>query len=290
MIVLLALLSAVSFGAMTVAVRFGLRACPDPELGALATTTIAFLVVAAAAGAREGAGVLAQPRALAFFALAGLIAPGLSQLLFTRAVREAGPSRASVVVGTAPLFAAAMAIVFLGESLEAPLAAGAALIVLAGLILASESERPETFRSVGVVLALATTILFSARDNLVRWYGEGTALPSLPATAAALGAGALLILVLVAAGRGRAAPAALASLPLRPFLAAGFFFGLSYLLLFEAYYRGRVVVVSPLVATESLWGVLLSALLLGKSELVGRRLVVGAALVVAGGALISVYR
>ena len=60
--------------------------------------------------------------------------------------------------------------------------------------------------------------------------------------------------------------------------------------LFEAYYRGRVSVVSPLVATESLWGVALSALLLRRHELVGPRLFAGAALVVVGGALIAVFR
>src|SRR5213076_216023 len=68
-----------------------------------------------------------------------------------------------------------------------------------------------------------------------------------------------------------------------PFLGVGVLFGLSYISLFEAYYRGRVTVVSPLVATESLWGVALSVLLLRRSELVGRRLALGALLVVAAG-------
>lgn len=43
----------------------------------------------------------------------------------------------------------------------------------------------------------------------------------------------------------------------------------------------------PLGATESLWGVVLSALLLRHSEGVGRRLALGAVLVVAGGAAIG---
>jgi uncharacterized membrane protein len=67
-------------------------------------------------------------------------------------------------------------------------------------------------------------------------------------------------------------------------------FGLSYVALFEAYYRGRVSVVSPIVATETLWGVGLSALLLRHTELVGRRLALGAALIVAGGVLIGAFR
>jgi uncharacterized membrane protein len=73
-------------------------------------------------------------------------------------------------------------------------------------------------------------------------------------------------------------------------LGVGVLFGLSYVSLFEAFYRGRVTVVSPLVATESLWGVGLSVLLIRHTELVGRRLAIGAVLVVAGGVLIGVFR
>ena len=46
--------------------------------------------------------------------------------------------------------------------------------------------------------------------------------------------------------------------------------------------------ISRIVATECLWGVGLSALVLGASEGVGLRLALGAVLVVAGGVLIGV--
>jgi uncharacterized membrane protein len=74
------------------------------------------------------------------------------------------------------------------------------------------------------------------------------------------------------------------------FLPAGLLFGGSYVSLFEAYYRGRVTVVAPLVAIESLVGVALSVLLLRDSERVGKRLLLGAGVIVAGGALIGAYR
>jgi len=70
---------------------------------------------------------------------------------------------------------------------------------------------------------------------------------------------------------------------------AGVFFGLSYIAIFEAYFRGRVSVVSPLAATESLWAVAFSALLL-RHERVGPKLVLGALLVVLGGVLIGLGR
>ena len=50
-----------------------------------------------------------------------------------------------------------------------------------------------------------------------------------------------------------------------------------------------MTVVSPLVATESLWGVALSILFIRHAELVGRRVLAGAALIVAGAVLIGVY-
>jgi drug/metabolite transporter (DMT)-like permease len=84
-------------------------------------TTAAAAIVAGIAAILDREDTPLTLRDAAFFALAGLIARGASQLLFTRAVRDAGPSRSSVVVGTAPLFAAAMAIVLLDEPVEAPL-------------------------------------------------------------------------------------------------------------------------------------------------------------------------
>ena len=73
-------------------------------------------------------------------------------------------------------------------------------------------------------------------------------------------------------------------------LLPGAFVGLSYVALFEAFYRGTVSVVAPIVATESLFGVVFSALLLHRSERVGARVVLGATLVVSGSALIAVVR
>jgi drug/metabolite transporter (DMT)-like permease len=127
--------------------------------------------------------------------------------------------------------------------------------------------------------------VFAARDNLVRHLSLDTEVEPALAAAATLLAGGVTVAVWLLATRRR--------LPLggfRAFVPAGVCFGLSYLCLFEAYYRDRVSVVSPLIATESLWGVGLSALLLRRHELVGPRLVGGAALVVAGGVLIGVFR
>lgn len=284
--VLLACASAALFGAMTVALRLGLHRVPDVRL-ATVSTIVPALGVALAATLVEAArpGPLGLGGAWPFL-LAGVLAPGGSQILFTIAVREAGPARTSVAVGTAPLASVAIALVLLGEPLRAPLVAGAVLIVAGGIALIHEQGRPDHVRVLGLALALAATVLFASRDNLVRRLSEvsGTAKPGVAAAATLLSGTAI---ALVWALRGRRSPSARASLA---FVPAGLCFGLSYVCLFEAYYRGRVTVVSPLVAAESLWGVALSVVFLRRTELVGRRLVLGAALVVAGGVLIGAFR
>jgi drug/metabolite transporter (DMT)-like permease len=271
-VVLLALASAASFGGMTVAIRLGLGA------GSVATSALAMLVWASALTVIAALPHHDLRRSWEFF-LAGLLAPGCSQILFTLAVRTAGPSRTSVTVGAAPLVAVAIALVFLDEPARVPLVLGAIAIVGGGVALASERDRPEHVRVVGLLYAVAATVFFAVRDNVVRALHAHAD----PETAAAATMLAGLLVTLIWARR---APSRAELVRLAP---AGSFFAISYVCLFEAYFRGRVSVVSPLVATESLWGVLLSALLVSH-ERVGPRVALGAAFVVAGGALIGVSR
>jgi hypothetical protein len=60
--------------------------------------------------------------------------------------------------------------------------------------------------------------------------------------------------------------------------------------LFEALDRERVTVVAPLVGTGVLWTVVFAALFVGRTELIGSRLVVVSLLVVAGGTLVGATR
>ena len=284
MALVLAVASAALFGAMTVALRIALRRNGDAELGALVTVgTACALAVALAAVFRPGEVPIPD---LAFFLVTGALAPGGSQLLFTFAVRDAGASRASVVVGTAPLVAVVIALVVLGEPFRAPLIVGAVLIVAGGVALVLERGRPEHVKAVGLAFAFGCTTLFAVRDNVVRWFSGETVVEALPAAGATLLGGTLVAGAYLVAARRRVPSVRGAG----PFAVVGLLFGLSYVALFEAYYRSRVSVVSPLVATETLWGVGLSALLLRQTELVGRRLAIGAALIVAGGALIGAFR
>ena len=280
--IVLAAVSAFLFGAMTVLVRIALGNGVAPEVGSLLTIVPACAVTGVVTAARGDWHLLdAWP-----FVVAGLLAPGIAQILFTFAVRDAGASRTSVTVGTAPLIAVVIALVFLDEQLVAGLLAGAALIVTGGILLASDRATPEHFKRIGLVYALVGTVAFATRDALVRWLGtDATDVEPGVAAFVAMLTGTAVALAFVASRRAR-----LTRRDALAFLPAGVCYGLSYVFLFEAFYRGRVSVVSPIVATESLWGVTLSWLVLRKSEHVGIKLVGGAVLIVAGGVLIGIYR
>src|SRR4051812_29099014 len=269
---------------MSVGLRMGLARHPDAELATLWTIAGALVVALVAAAEIPDRGVHASSAWP--FLLAGLLQPGIGQLLVTLAIKEAGASRASVVFGSAPLISVAIALTLLHEPVSAPLLIGALLIVAGGVELARERDRPEHLRRLGLVLAFGATAVFAIRDNLLRWLSEGTSVPPAVATVAALVGGGIVTAAIVVP-RIQQRPTAASSLP---FLGVGVLFGLSYVSLFEAYYRGRVTVVSPLIATESLVGVALSLLLIRHTEHIGRRIVIGAALVVAGGALIGAFR
>ena len=279
--VVLAVGSAFLFGAMTVTLRDALRRGVPPDLTAFLMVLIAFGVALAAIPITGSGGLTScWP-----FLLAGVVAPGGSQVLFAYAVRDAGPSRASVAVGMAPLVSVAIALTLLDEPLKPLLLVGAVAIVLGGVALATESRRPAHVRRLGLVFAFGTMVLFATRDSLIRRLSIDTDIDAAVAAAATLGSGSAVILLSLLLTRR--------PVSLRPALTVaptGVAYGLSYVILFEAFYRGRVSVVSPLIATESLWTVALALVFLRRHEHVGARLIVGALLVVAGGIVIGAVR
>lgn len=282
-----AVLAGALFGALALAVRAGLQRGGDPEAGALVITGVGFLTGAMLALPELVSGATLSD--LWPFVVVGAIVPGFSQILFILAIRDAGPSRAAILIGTAPLISVIIALLVLDEPFRPPLLAGTALIVAGGTILVRERARPAHFRALGAVLALTCAALFAVRDNAIRLVARDADVPPLAASAASLlGASVVLLLYLLVARRRGLATKLRVALP--AFAAAGVTLGLAYACLVEAFDRGRVSVVAPLNATQSLWAVLLAAVLIGRSELIGQRTVISALLVLTGGVLISVLR
>jgi drug/metabolite transporter (DMT)-like permease len=282
-------LSGALFGALAVAVRYGLMRGVPAEVGATVSSLVALAVVGAIALV---SGAFADPidaRDVLVFAAIGVAVPGLSQIAFVQSIRFAGAARAAVLIGVAPLLSFILAAIFLGEGINAGLVAGAALIVAAGASLSLERRKPPGYRRLGALLAVLCAGLFAIRDTLVRWASGDATLDPLVRTVMSLAAAAVVVGAWTWLTR-RSRPPVEARAALRAFAPAGICLGVAYLCLIVALDRGPVTVVAPLNATQSLWGVIFAATLLGKREAVGPRLLVAAVLVVAGGVLIGISR
>ena len=273
---------------MTVAVRAGLLRGGDPAFGGVVIASSAFVVSACLALPSLLSDGLDLDSLLPFAAV-GFFVPGLSQLLFILAVRYAGPSRAAILIGTAPLGSVLLAIALLDEPLRPVLLVGTALIVAGGAALALDPGRPAGFRTIGVVLALACAALFAGRDNAVRWIARDDDVPPLQATAVTLLAATLATALYVVVTR-RDVSRAIARTTARAFVPAGILLAFAYGALVTGFDRGDVGIVAPLNATQSLWGLAFAALVYGQREAIGRRTVLASLLIVLGGALIGAFR
>ena len=163
--VLFAAFAGALFGALAVAVRYGLRRGADPEVGAVVLAGVALCVSAVVAiPAAVAHGV--HPGDLWPFLLIGALVPGASQILFILAVRDAGPSRAAILIGTAPLMSVAIALALLGEPFRPLLLLGTALVVAGGVALARERSRPScsNWRQAIVPVASSSRIWSTARS------------------------------------------------------------------------------------------------------------------------------
>jgi drug/metabolite transporter (DMT)-like permease len=282
----LAALSAVLFGAMVVAIRASFRTGSDPGAVSLATMSgalvVCLLLAAPFAGGLSWHGVWP-------FLVAGLVAPGVSQVLFVHAVAQIGASRTAILIGVSPLLSALFAVSLLDEPLRAGLVAGTVAIVGGGLALVSTPSAAARLTVAGAAAGVSAAALISVRDNFVRWADTGNAVPGVVAAAALLVSATALGAAMLLLQRRPLFPSSLRPV-VRPLALAALLFGLAYGAVFVAFDHGRVTIVAPLYATESLWAVLWSALLFRRAEGVGPRLVLAALLMVLGGVLIGVSR
>jgi drug/metabolite transporter (DMT)-like permease len=136
--ILLALLASACFGLALVVTQFGLRhmAAADGVLVSIPTTTAVFWALSPFILDLAGW----QAPAAAIFALVGLFYPAVVTLLTYEANQRMGPTITGTIGGTAPLFAAVAAVLFLGERLTL-VAAAATLAVVAGIAVLSWPSR-----------------------------------------------------------------------------------------------------------------------------------------------------
>lgn len=273
----LALLSAACFGSALIVNHLGLRHATS-YVGARISLSTTFVLWWALSPVLLDVSLWHAGAALVF-AIVGLFYPGAVTVLSNESNRLLGPTLTGTISSSTPLFATALAVLVLGEQLTFTIVTGG-LTIVAALVLMSWRRPTHTRLGWRLLLPLSTAALRGLAQILSKL---GLALWPSPFAAALIGytvSGVGIWLITLV--RGRSKPAEhfeRAALPW--FMAAGVLNGCALLFLYHALHVGRVSVVAPLVALYPLFTMLFSAVFL-KSEVLSRRLVLGAALAVAG--------
>lgn len=279
--VLLALSAAALFGVSSVVAKRGL-AHVNAQLGsliAIGTTALIFLA-GSPLWMRAGDWFTAG---FWVFVLNGLIHPLLSMYMALEATARTGPTVAATFSSTAPLFAALTAVVFLGESLNAPLVAGT-LATIAGVMAISWTRAgiPVLVRA-ALAFATGAAIIRGLNHTVGKWGLE--LLPNVFMAGFVSFSVSFCGAVFLYHWRLGSLPVHVPRAGLFSFVITGAVIALAILCMYSALAAGEVVVVSPIIASYPLF-TLLTALLL-REERLSARAAGGVLMVVGGVTLIS---
>jgi drug/metabolite transporter (DMT)-like permease len=214
------------------------------------------------------------------FVAIGLFVPGLSRVLSFRGIRALGSSVTSTIVNTTPMFSTVLAVLILDER-PAPLVLLGVVLTVAGLITVSRGGEKSSYDKIELIYPFLCTLLFSIKDIAVRWgLAGGGGQPVLAAAIAALTSTVeIFFITRFIHGEKFTLPTARVA---AWFVGSGIFTGGSFLFMYLAYSMERVSIVAPLINSYTVFVSILTPLMARQIEIVTRRKLAGAALVVAG--------
>lgn len=272
----------VGWAANIVIVQWAVGRTAAPPLGAAVVGTAVGTLVAAAVAVVSRQALPALDDGVRF-ALVGAIAPGSSQGLFVATIALIGPARASVLVGTSPVFSVILAVAFLGEGWRAAIVAGTLATVAGGMLIGWEPRLRA--RRLGVVFGLATALSFSLRDVVASGIWTDRVVSPWWAGTIVLGAATVVLATMVAV-RHRADASLAVATALPEFVGSGLMIGLALPVLLAALAQGEVGVVAPLsLAAQNVSVVVLGAAVFGATER-SPRVLAAVVLVIGGGILV----
>jgi len=282
---LLAVLSALCFGAGMVTSRVGLRHLDARSGAAVSIPTATILFVIAAPFTIE---LSAFNFATALvFAIVGLFYPALVTLLTFRSNEELGPTVTSAISGTAPLFAMLAAALLLGERVP-PQAAIAGLGVASGVALLS--WRPGSLRA-GVH---GRALIWPVAGAVVRGVAQAGAKAGLllwgnPFAASVIGYLVSSTAVIGAERLRSGGRKTVTRQGLLWFTATGVVNGGAMVLMYSALARAPVSTVAPVIAAYPLVTAIASALFL-RGEKISAQIILGTIITVAAIAYLAAFR
>jgi DME family drug/metabolite transporter len=224
------------------------------------------------------------PQALLYFALAGVFAPGLGRTLGYMGIERIGVARSVPIVNSSPMIASVFAVFFVGEEWGLQNFLGTCLVMCGVIMLSRSQPDKREFRKGDFLLPILGAFAFAISANLRK---VGLQIENIPPMAAAVTAstGVLVALLLIKLQGGWKA-LKWSKVSLRWFFIAGLCNSMATISVFYALSSGKLVIVEPLVATNPVLSIFLTAIFLKDLEVITRRVTGGALCTVAGTILV----
>ncbi len=281
--VLFALGTSLAYAFADVIARFGLQRA-DPLVGAMmalaASVTLLFLLAIPTGAQFPDFG------AHYFWMVAGgACNPGLFFVLFFVGISKMGVSRAAPIKGSSAIFAALLAVVFLGEEPAWYNLVGI-LLVVGGIAVISSGEETGHWRRVDMLWPLGAAV--AASIAAICWRTGIQSFPDAVAGAAVAIASALVVVAAYTLTMRRNQIRQNVRVSWRLFIVAGSIEGFGKFLYGSALQLGEVYRMLPVIQTSPLFVVLLSLMVLRKAERITWRVPTGAVFTVGGAILVNV--
>lgn len=219
--------------------------------------------------------------AVAYFALAGVLSLGLGRLLNFIAMRNIGAAKTSAVIGSSPVLATLLSILFLAEPLAGSTLAGACTVT-SGIVLISGATGFKMEKA--LVISLFSTFSYSLSNIFSK---AGLRVQPDPFLSAQINAtaGLLFFIIYIAITRQKTA-FKVGKNGLICFTATGVLSSIGWLALMKALELGVVSVVTTIVYSYPLLILVLGRVFL-REERLDKRTVIGSILIVAGVAIVT---
>jgi uncharacterized membrane protein len=220
-----------------------------------------------------------------YFLISGCLQPLVVRALFYEGLTRIGVARAGPLRGAEPLFAAAIAVVFLHERPSLAVYSGTVLIVTSVWIISGRQSGETQWRLLDTAFPLAAALISAVSQSLRKQGLNILPNPFVATVTVTTTSVVLLSLFLLTTKRIHVLRMERASLVF--FLLAAVTATTAQVLNFVALGRGQVSAIIPLLNTTPLFIILFSKLFLRGVEKVTSRIVVGAILMVTGIVLIT---
>jgi uncharacterized membrane protein len=226
--------------------------------------------------------------AIAIFIAAGIFAPGIGRTLSYLGIERVGVARSVPIVNSSPIFASVFAVILLGEVWALQNIIGTLLVIGGVVILSMFKPAVGQWRKGDIIFPIVGAIAFAA-SSILRKAGLGFVnIPLLAAAVTALSAATFSFVLLQVRGGKEAFKLTRRSAAwLFP---AAFFNTAAMLSVFYALSHGKVVIVEPLISSNPVLTLLLTAIFLRDLEALNLRLILGALLTVTGTILVVLVR